>query len=294
MRVVAFSGERLAARGGRARARVRRAGPRARRGAGAGRRAAAAALGARRAWRPGPRPILAAAAVGRARFVFDAARADDAVPRAAAPVRCGSRCRGGGRVFGVGSSVVAGRGGAVGRDDDSVLCFVFAAMASSGCLELGAASREALSIWRGREERRGAAVTLIANPRRRRDARHRARAARSVHVLERLNGLAAIVGRGAVIFVERLGGATSADLDVSRILGARIRARARSPQQLASGGRSCLRKDDEVGAGAVALPSSPSSLKRSSRACDRPLRAVRRARCIDLRTSVSSDRQVAA
>ena len=39
------------------------------------------------AWRPGPRPILAAAAVDGRVFVFDAGRADDAVPRAAAPVR---------------------------------------------------------------------------------------------------------------------------------------------------------------------------------------------------------------
>ena len=70
------------------------------------------------AWRPGPRPILAAAAVDGRGFVFDVARADDAVPRAAAPVRCLDLDAAAAVAFSCGRLVVAGRGGAVGVADD--------------------------------------------------------------------------------------------------------------------------------------------------------------------------------
>jgi hypothetical protein len=70
------------------------------------------------AWRPGPCPILAAAAVDGRGFVFDVARADDAVPRAAAPVRCLDLDAAAAVAFSCGRLVVAGRGGAVGVADD--------------------------------------------------------------------------------------------------------------------------------------------------------------------------------
>ena len=50
--------------------------------------------------------------------VFDAARADDAVPRAAAPVRCLDLDAAAAVAFSCGRLVVAGRGGAVGVADD--------------------------------------------------------------------------------------------------------------------------------------------------------------------------------
>lgn len=65
-------------------------------------------------WRPGPRPILAAATIDGRVFVFDAARADDAVPRAAAPLLCYEIGSAPAVAFSGGRLVVVGRGRAVG------------------------------------------------------------------------------------------------------------------------------------------------------------------------------------
>ena len=70
------------------------------------------------AWRPGPRPILAAAAVDGRVFVFDAGRADDAVPRAAAPVRYLDLDAAAAVAFSGGRLLAAGHAGAVGVADD--------------------------------------------------------------------------------------------------------------------------------------------------------------------------------
>jgi len=66
------------------------------------------------AWRPGARPILAAAAVDGRVFVFDAARADDAIPRAAAPLLCVTVDSAPAVAFSGGRLVAVGRGRAVG------------------------------------------------------------------------------------------------------------------------------------------------------------------------------------
>ena len=61
-----------------------------------------------------PAPILAAAAVDGRVFVFDAARADDAVPRAAASMYC---LEVDAVAISCGRLVAAGRAGMVGGDE---------------------------------------------------------------------------------------------------------------------------------------------------------------------------------